>query len=86
MQMDISLSNVNVGMPLSVHDKYLVEGRSLYLIRPFDVKVAVNPLDCDVFVAAMFVFVSVFFSSLSSSSPSPLSPSFIRWRCRPWTL
>ena len=40
MQMDISLSNVNVGMPLSVQDKYLVEGRSLYLIRPFDVKVA----------------------------------------------
>ena len=39
MHMDISLSNVNVGMPLSVHDKYSIEGRSLYLIRPFDVKV-----------------------------------------------
>lgn len=39
MQIDISLSNVNVGMPVSVTDRYLVEGRSLYLIRPFDVKV-----------------------------------------------
>ena len=39
MHMDVSLSNVNVGMPLSVHDKCSVEGRSLYLLRPFDVKV-----------------------------------------------
>ena len=39
MQMDISLSNVNVGMPLSVQDKFSVDGSSLYLIRPFDVKV-----------------------------------------------
>ena len=42
MFMDVSLSNVNVGMPLSVHDKCSVEGRSLYLLRPFDVKVVSN--------------------------------------------
>jgi hypothetical protein len=39
MHLDISLTNVNVGMPLSVQDKYLVEGRSLYLIKPLDVQV-----------------------------------------------
>lgn len=40
MHIDISLTNVNVGMPLSVQDKYIVEGQSLYLIKPLDVMVS----------------------------------------------
>ena len=42
MHLDISLSFVNVGMPLSMQDKEkgLREGRSLYLIKPLDVKVS----------------------------------------------
>jgi hypothetical protein len=51
MHLDISLTNVNVGMPLSVQDKYLVEGRSLYLIKPLDVQV----LYCAVVLAVVIV-------------------------------
>ena len=42
MHLDISLSFVNVGMPLSMQDKEkgLEEGHSLYLIKPLDVKVS----------------------------------------------
>ena len=41
MHLDISLSFVNVGMPLSMQDKEkgLKDGHSLYLIKPLDVKV-----------------------------------------------
>ena len=44
MHLDISLSFVNVGMPLSMQDKEkgLKEGHSLYLIKPLDVKVRVS--------------------------------------------
>lgn len=57
MHLDISLTNVNVGMPLSVQDKYLVEGRSLYLIKPLDVQVLVMMplLYCDVMRCAVLL-------------------------------
>jgi hypothetical protein len=55
MHLDISLTNVNVGMPLSVQDKYLVEGRSLYLIKPLDVQV----LYCAVVLAVVIAVASV---------------------------
>jgi hypothetical protein len=48
MYLDISLSNVNVGLPLSVEDKYNTTERNLYLIKPFDIKVGVQSVDTSV--------------------------------------
>jgi hypothetical protein len=61
MHLDISLTNVNVGMPLSVQDKYLVEGRSLYLIMPLDVQV----LYCAVVLAVVIAVASVGTSTIT---------------------
>jgi hypothetical protein len=61
MHLDISLTNVNVGMPLSVQDKYLVEGRSLYLIKPLDVQV----LYCAVVLAVVTAVASVGTSTIT---------------------
>jgi hypothetical protein len=61
MHLDISLTNVNVGMPLSVQDKYLVEGRSLYLIKPLDVQV----LYCAVVLAVVIAVASVGTSTIT---------------------
>jgi hypothetical protein len=64
MHLDISLTNVNVGMPLSVQDKYLVEGRSLYLIKPLDVQV----LYCAVVLAVVIAVASVGASTVADDT------------------
>ena len=60
MHLDISLSFVNVGMPLSMQDKEkgLEEGHSLYLIKPLDVKVS-KCLQCVCVCMCMYVSVCV---------------------------
>jgi hypothetical protein len=39
MHMDISLKNVNLSLPTSIKEKYDMQGKNLYLIKPFDVQV-----------------------------------------------
>jgi hypothetical protein len=39
MHMDISLKNVNLGLPTSLEGRYDTQDKSLYLIKPFDVQV-----------------------------------------------
>lgn len=42
---NINLSSINAGLPLSVHDMYLLNDQSLHLIKPFDIVMNVQNID-----------------------------------------
>lgn len=57
MTLQMKLSDVNAGLPLTVHDLYSLEEKSLYLIKPFDISMQVQNIDRR--SAAMTVAVSI---------------------------